>query len=809
MSVRFIAVVCFLCGCGEILAAPPTVENVAPGIGQRGTEFSLILSGSRLTGPQELLLYSPGVKCTKLAATGENEVTATIQAAADCNLGEYPFRLRTKGGASEVHLFRITPFPVVMEKEPNDTREQAQSVAPNVSIAGVIETAGFDYYSITLKKGQRLSAEVEGVRLGILNDTAMAVFDPEGKEIAFSDDTALYHQDPFVSLIAPVDGAYTVQVRHTTFGGGETARYVLHLGTFARPYAVYPAGAQAGAETPIQLFDSTGIIKQTLKLPPADTPFEYFPSYGDVAAPTPMPFRVSPFANVNEVEPNDDPKQANAAVGWPVAFNGIIDKSGDVDHFRFTAKKGDLIEVQAFGFRIGSPIDTVVSVLDAQFDVIGSSDDDETHDSRLMITIPRDGEYYVRVIDKRGQGGSSFIYRIELDMPKQGLAVFLPDRVRKSQDRQVIMVPRGNRVAAYLAVRRDGFAGPVTLNAGELPTGVRTTLATISPDEYLLPVVFEAAPDAPLGAKLVEITGTNTSNGKPITGGFAQIVTTVSGPGDSALHSVALSKLAIMVVEETPLSVSIVPPTTSLPVDGTLDVKVRITRGKDFTEPVEVTFPALPPGVEVPTAIVIPPEQAEAVVTLVASKDADIGNWKLIAEAKPASAARAKRDPAAAGMMMGGAGRRGRRGSSGSVPTASELVAMQVTEAPVKGELPLTGAEQGKTVKVICKFESAKPLPAGFTAKLDGLPPRTTAEAVTLKADPKQVEFTVAVAATTPPGAHNSLVCELTGTIDGQKVVYRIGRGGILKVDLPGAVKTDANGKVLSPLEALRLEQKK
>ena len=119
---------------GACPSAPPTVENVAPGVGQRGTEFTLMLSGARLSDPKELIFYSPGVICTKLTATSENQVTATLKAAADSRLGDYPFRLRTSGGASEVRIFRVTPFPVVAEREPNDSPREAQLVQLNVSI---------------------------------------------------------------------------------------------------------------------------------------------------------------------------------------------------------------------------------------------------------------------------------------------------------------------------------------------------------------------------------------------------------------------------------------------------------------------------------------------------------------------------------------------------------------------------------------------------------------------------------------------------------------------------------------------------
>jgi hypothetical protein len=795
---------------GESSAAPPSVESVAPGVGQRGTEFTLTLVGARLTDPQELMLYAPGVVCTKLAAKSENEVTATLRAAPDCRLGEYPFRLRTAGGASELRTLRVTPLPIVAEVEPNDTRETAQPVPLNVSVAGVIEAAGVDCYAVTLKKGQRLAAEVEGVRLGgELTDTVITVFGPDGKELATVDDTPLFRQDPFVTLVAPADGVYVVQVRETGRGGGENSRYVLHVGTFTRPAAVFPAGGQAGTEIAVKLLgDAAGEYTQTVKMPATGAPFEFYPTDGTTTAPTPHPFRVSPFPNVIEAEPNDTLQEATPSPhGWPVAFNGVLGKPGDVDHFRFRAGKGDVIDVTAFAFRIGSPVDTVVAVLDPRGAVVAANDDDETHDSRVRVTIPADGDYVVRISDKRKQGGPAFIYRIELDRPKTGLAVFFPGPIRKTQDRQVIAVPRGNRVTAYLAVRRDRFDGPVTIALGELPAGVKTVVNTIPAGEYLVPVVFEASASAPLGGRLVELTGTGRGENGTVTGGFRQEVNLVPGPGDSTFHTVTLSRLAVVVAEEGPVSVAVVPPAGPVAVDGTLELTVKVTRAKDFAGPVEVSFPCLPPGVEAPGSVVVPPEQSETVVTLVVHPSAEVGDWRLVAEGKPAVAARGRRDPLAAVPM--GMGRRPRRVAEGVIPVSSELVAVRVAESPVKGKFLPAAAEQGKAVKVVCELDSPAPRSGAFTAKLDGLPPRATAEPVRVTADAKRVEFTIAVDATTPPGAHPSLVCELAGEVGGQKVVYRVGRGGVLSVNTPGSVKTDASGKPLSPLDALRQSEKK
>jgi hypothetical protein len=323
-----------------------------------------------------------------------------------------------------------------------------------------------------------------------------------------------------------------------------------------------------------------------------------------------------------------------------------------------------------------------------------------------------------------------------------------------------------------------------------------------------VPVVFTAAADAPIGGQLVSLTGTGGNTQAPVRGRFSQRVRLIAGPGDLAIHSVELSQLAVVVVEESPFSVHVVPPAAPLVPDGALAVTVKVTRAKGFTEPLDVTFPSLPPGVEVPTSVQVPAGKSEVVVTLVGHPPAEVGHWRLIAEAQPARPGRGPRDPLAA-VPIGMGGRRQRRVTEGVIPVASEVVALTVAEPSVKGRFAPAAGEQGKSVTVRCQLEVVTPLAGTLTATLGGLPPRAAAEPVEVNGNARQVAFTVTIDPTTPPGEHRSLVCELSGSVVGHKVVYRVGRGGSLRVDAAGAVKTDATGKPLSPLDALRQAQKK
>ena len=134
-----------------------------------------------------------------------------------------------------------------MEVEPNDAPKEATAIKANTTVSGVIESGDVDSVVVTLRKGQRLSAEVEAIRLGgEMTDVVLIVIGPDGRPILQVDDTPTTRQDPFVSLVAPVDGLYVLQVRDTAFGGGPSSTYALHVGDYPRPKGIFPPGGQDG-----------------------------------------------------------------------------------------------------------------------------------------------------------------------------------------------------------------------------------------------------------------------------------------------------------------------------------------------------------------------------------------------------------------------------------------------------------------------------------------------------------------------------------------------------------------------------------
>ena len=71
-----------------------------------------------------------------------------------------------------------------------------------MTVQGVVDNEDVDYYAIEAKKGQRITAEVEGMRLGTtLFDPYVAILDAKRFELAASDDASSASISSCVSIL--------------------------------------------------------------------------------------------------------------------------------------------------------------------------------------------------------------------------------------------------------------------------------------------------------------------------------------------------------------------------------------------------------------------------------------------------------------------------------------------------------------------------------------------------------------------------------------------------------------------------------
>ena len=100
-------------------------------------------------------------------------------------------------------------------------------------------------------------------------------------------------------------------------------------------------------------------------------------------------------------------------IAVPAAVDGKIDREKDVDVFQFTGKAGDKLRIEVQAARLGSPADLMLTLLDSDRQILDSCDDFAgSPDPVLTVTLPRDGTYYLSLLEANDQGGSMFAYRL-------------------------------------------------------------------------------------------------------------------------------------------------------------------------------------------------------------------------------------------------------------------------------------------------------------------------------------------------------------------------------------------------------------
>ena len=110
--------------------------------------------------------------------------------AADCPLGEHAFRLRTRSGISVLRTFWVGALRDIPEKENNNRFAKPQVVPLGATVNGRITREDVDFFAIDAKKGQRISVEIEGLRLATtMFDPYLAIYDQRRFVLAEADDS--------------------------------------------------------------------------------------------------------------------------------------------------------------------------------------------------------------------------------------------------------------------------------------------------------------------------------------------------------------------------------------------------------------------------------------------------------------------------------------------------------------------------------------------------------------------------------------------------------------------------------------------
>jgi hypothetical protein len=744
-------------------ASSPRLTGVRPLGGQRGTELEVHFTGERLGDAQEILFYQPGLSASKIEKVDANHVKALVKVEPTAALGLVDLRVRTATGVSELRTFSVGALKETTEAEPNDDFAKPQKIEFGSVVNGVARSEDVDYYAFDVKKGERITAEVEGARLGIaLFDPYVAIMDSKRFELDSSDDAALIWQDGFASVVAPSDGTYIVQVRESAYAGTDACLYRLHVGNFPRPTATVPAGGKFGETVDVRLIGDV-LGEKTVKV---TLPTEQKREFGIVAtdekgtAPYPNAFRLSPFGNVIEAEPNNDHNTATRFEG-SMALNGVIDKPEDVDHFIFPAKKGQNFNIRVYARRLRSPLDSVLYVGKKGNGALAGDDDAQNSpDSMLKFTAPEDAEYVISIQDHLKKGGPDYFYRIEVTsaVPLISLSA-AEESLQRGIGPTAVAVPKGNRQAILINARRTETGGPIQVSLGDLPPGMTATSDVMAANQPTLPVLIEAKADAPLSGALVRVEAKPSDPKLNVPDEFRQQSELVLGQNNVQYWGRSVDRLAVAVTEESPFSIEIVEPKVPLVRGGSMNLRVVAKRKPGFTAPIAISLPWNPPGVSSSGGVSIPEKADEASIPMNADGGAPIQTWKIVVNGTAGTA-------------------------TGPLMVSTQLAKLSIAAPFLALTYQPASVEQGQETDIVVGVNKAVDFPGEAQVTLIGLPNKVTTDLKKITKDTKEIVFRVKTDKVSPAGNHQNLFCQVIVTQENEPIIHNLGSGQI-RIDVP------------------------
>lgn len=731
-------------------AAEPRINHVEPQGVRRGAETVVKVFGARVgDSPQELMLYDDGVEVASLEAIDGKTLAATLRVSEGCRLGRHAVRVRTATGVSNLVTLHVGALEPVAEAEPNNALDTAQPLPLNRTVHGVVKAGDADFFAIDAPPGRRVSIEVEGLRLGrTFFDPEVALLDASGAVIAASDDQPSAHADAFLTAAAPKSGKLVVRLRESALRGNDRASYLLHVGEFPRPVAVFPPVAARGAEQPVRWIGGGPSAPQTLAIPAnAGDTFEAFAEDEAGVAPTPLTLSVSDTAPTLEAEPNDGRRKATA-MACPGVAAGVIQSDGDVDHFRIRAEAKQKLDLRVRARELRTELDPVLRVFDANGKRLAGNDDDRGNpDPYIRFVAPADGEYVLRVEDRLRRGGEAFAYCLDVARPRPVVDIRLNDRRRF--EATVIEVPRGGRTAALLTVTRREFGGPLDLAFNRLPPGVGFECSTLAANYNLVPVVFEANADAELASSLspVEASPAETGGGAMVESRFSQQTWLVRGRNNRAVWSHFAERVAVGVTEPLPFRVSLAQPKAPLCKNGSTELRVTAERDEGFDKPIAVRMLYHSPGVSSNRSRKIEAGKTAATIPVTANGKARTGEWDVV--------------------VIGEANVNGR------VYASTEFVTLRVAEAYFDVGVPRVTVRQGGSAELVATLAHREPFDGAARLELVGLPPGVRSTPIDVAAGDASAAFQLQADADAKPGVHRGVGCRVRLTVDGETVAYR------------------------------------
>ena len=489
-------------------AAPPVASFLYPAGGQRGTTVPVRVGALFAHDRCGFALDGTGVTATPELKRGKRiwfegpliplpdsqqpedypaDMLGGVTIDAKAALGNRRGRIWTSQGAATGPVFVVGDLPEVVEAEIDGDPIPVPVTLPVTANGRVFPSEDADLWSVTLKKGQTLSAlaATTGIHSPLI--AKLEVIDAKGAVLAESGSKTALGCDASVRFTASTDGTYCVRIADGRTQGGPAFVYRLTMTTGPVAEAIFPLGGKCGSKVDVGF----GEAKRSIAIP-ADAPSNWTTPFGVQS----IPFDVDDLPEFVETA---------SPIPAPAVLNGRVAKNA-ASSWNVVLAKSKKYEFEVRAKKLGSPLCGMLVVLDPTGkEVARDLPADPGVDPLLSFQPAVDGVHTIRVSERfRNRGGPEFAYRLRVR--EAGGAA--PDFGLKLTG-DVVNVPRGGTAKWKLTAERlGGFGGVIDLSVAGLPAGVTAAKATLGAGQGSIELTLTAEAFARVAIGAVTVTGT-------------------------------------------------------------------------------------------------------------------------------------------------------------------------------------------------------------------------------------------------------------------------------------------------------------
>ena len=606
---------------------PPTVASISPAGMQRGTTATFAVEGRNLTGATEVIFDATGITAKLNEITdipevitgpkaGEDlvaqvplgkkqNVKLEITVTKDAVPGIHRFRIKTPLGTSNMLTLAVGTLTEVKKraKSAMDAGAPPQAIELPATLIGAIEGPGAnDTYQFEGKAGKDIVFRVQASEIRSKLKSALSLSDADGHVLASSGENTNLPDAALTYHIAEA-GQYSISISDRENAGGDAYYYRLDAGDLPYVVSVFPLGVRAGQSTRISLIGANLGGADEAAVQPASsvqgwTMMRLTALDKDVRPINDVRLAVGDAPEVMESEPNDSIEQAQL-VSLPITVNGHIaggldrQKKADEDYFRFSAKKGRHIGIDVAASRLGSPLDSVIEILDAQGNSIPRATIRCLNETTTTLSDRDSRTSGIRLVSTSGlKEGDYLMVGDELDRID-----YIPDQ----PDADTILKSMNDLRIAYLGTSPDVHA---------INTGV-----------YKAEILPPNAEFPSNGLPVFHLMWRNDDGG-PGYASDSMLEFLVPADGDYFVHLKDVRGMEgadfayrLSIHEEAPdFRLTAEPANPNIPRGGSTSVTVSLVAIRGFEDPIDIDVEGLPKGVSASKARILPGQISTMVV---------------------------------------------------------------------------------------------------------------------------------------------------------------------------------------------------